>query len=629
MASVLDRLIQYVSPSAALRREHARRVLAYYEAAKSDRLRKNRREPGSGNVAIGRAGSSLRQQARHLEQNYDIALGVLNVLVANVVGPNGIGIEPQPRRADGSIHDAFARRLLELHKDWSRRPEVTWCHDWPAVQRLLARTWFRDGEAFAQSVEGIGPYLDHGTRVPLSLELMEPDLVPMELSAAATGNARIVQGIEINAWGRPVGYHVLRDHPGEVGAGYSAIGQTKRISADRMLHVANRHRIRQLRGVSVFASVLNRFDDLKDYEESERIAAKVAASMAAYIKKGAPDDYASPEDGDQRQLKFRPGMIFDDLKPGEEINMIDTNRPNPNLETYRSGQIKAIAAGAGTTASAIRKTYDGTYSAQRQEMVEAWVAYATLSNEFTSAIVRPTWEKFVSLAILSGALKAPQDVVPETIDDAIYVAPQMPWIDPKKEAEAWAAMEEKAYISGPEVIRRRGGNPMDVLDQQARWLREKESAGVTDKPEAPPPAPPPPDEENAIARALAVPLSALAAGIQAAASRDQTPVEVNVAAPVVNVAGAEIHNHLPEMQPTFEATIEPPAVTIENNVHAGDVHVAVPEQPAPIVHVTNEVTPAPIREISIVAMPDRVTTTEIKRDGAGNISTSTQTETDA
>lgn len=27
-------------------------------------------------------------------------------------------------------------------------------------------------------------------------------------------------------------------------------------------------------------------------------------------------------------MKFRPGMVFDDLKVGEEIGMIDTNRPS-------------------------------------------------------------------------------------------------------------------------------------------------------------------------------------------------------------------------------------------------------------------------------------------------------------
>ena len=107
MANLIDSIIRYVSPAAALKREHSRRVLADYEAAKADRLRKNRRETGSGNAAVVRAGSSLRQQARHLEQNYDIALGVLNVMVANTIGPHGLGGDPPPRRnADAACGEA-------------------------------------------------------------------------------------------------------------------------------------------------------------------------------------------------------------------------------------------------------------------------------------------------------------------------------------------------------------------------------------------------------------------------------------------------------------------------------------------------------------------------------------------
>src|SRR5690606_13587412 len=139
--------------------------------------------------------------------------------------------------------------------------------------------------------------------------------------------------------------HVYKVNPLE--ANVFAGSQTKRVPADRMLHLKNVHRIRQLRGVSVFASVLNRFDDLKDYEVTDRIAAKIAASMAAYIKKGAPEDSTGGDGNEgQRLMKFRPGMVFDDLRPGEDIGMIDTNRPNPNLETSRSGQLKAVAAGA-------------------------------------------------------------------------------------------------------------------------------------------------------------------------------------------------------------------------------------------------------------------------------------------
>ena len=475
--TLADRVVAWANPVAAIKRAHARTVLSYYEAAKPSTLRKGRRETGSGNDAVLRAGATLRQTARHLEQNYDLALGVLNTLVANVVGPNGIGVEPQPRNADGSIHDALARQILELWKDWAIAPEVTKQHDWASAQRMMARSWLRDGEMFNQTLSGFVPGLDHGTRVPFSIEMLEADFVPMILNATAP--ITIVQGIEVNAWGAPTGYHVYKVDPTQVGSWVINSQQTKRIPAERMQHIKNVHRIRQMRGVSVFASVLDRFDDLKDYEESERIAAKIAASMAAFIKKGSPDLYEpGPANEGQRQMKFRPGMVFDDLRPGEEIGMIDTNRPNPNLETYRGGQLKAIAAGAGPTYSSIARTYDGTYSAQRQELVEGYTVYTTLANEFIGRIVRPTYEQFIAVAIASGVLKIPAGVRAETVDDAQYMPPAMPWIDPKKEAEAWGLLEDRCYVSGPEIIRRRGSNPIDTLEQQSRWVREKDAQNI-------------------------------------------------------------------------------------------------------------------------------------------------------
>ena len=283
-----------------------------------------------------------------------------------------------------------------------------------------------------------------------------------------------MQGIELNAWGAPTAYHVYKANPLEGSAGVMfGSSDTKRLPASAMLHLKNVVRIRQARGVSVFASVLTRFDDLKDYEESERIAAKIAASMAGYIKKGSPDLYDPDASGEARGMKFAPGMIFDDLRPGEEIGTIDTNRPNPNLLAYRNGQLKAIAAGTGPTFSSIAKTYDGTYSAQRQELVEGYAMYATMANEFVGRIVRPVYERFIAAAIASGQLIVPRGTNADTIDDAAYLPPSMPWIDPKKEAEAWGMLEDRCYVSGPEIIRKRGGNPIDTLEQQARWLREK------------------------------------------------------------------------------------------------------------------------------------------------------------
>jgi lambda family phage portal protein len=480
--NALDRAIAYISPTIGVRRAQHRRVLAYYEAASPNRLRKGRRAPGTGNLVVHQAGRNLREQARYFEQNHDLARGVLTDLVAKTIGPYGIMCEPQPQMlsGNGEINDLFAWEILRLWKDWGKRPEVTWQHDWASAQRIAARSWFRDGEVFTQMIQGTTPFLDHGTKVPMSLELIEADLVPFEYSLPPT----IVMGIEVNTWGRPVAYWVLKMPPGDVFQGFAIVPTNlKRMTADRMLHVAARDRIRQFRGVSVFATVLGRLDDLKDYEESERIAAKVAASMAAMIKKGAPEDYVIPDatgsDKEHRDLKFRPGMIFDDLLPGETIETIDTKRPNPNLLTYRQGQLRGVGSGTGTSYSSIAKDYNGTYSAQRQELVESWSAYATLAAEFTSRFVCPVYEAFIATAIASGQLKVPKGIDPDTIDDAIYIAPQMPWIDPEKEAASWVLLESAGFASAPEIIRRRGANPNDVLIQESRWRKLAEKLNLS------------------------------------------------------------------------------------------------------------------------------------------------------
>lgn len=481
----LDALVAWVSPAAGVRRAQHRRALAYYEAATPSRLRKSRTAPGPANLSVQRAGASLREQARYYEQNHDLARGVLADLVLKTVGPAGIQCEPQPRTADGEIHDEFAGELAELWKDWGKLPEVTWQHDWASCQRLLARAWVRDGEVFAQVLAGTVPYLDHGTTVPLSLEMIEADLCPLDHNMPPS----IVQGIELSVWGRPRGYWVLLTPPGDFTLSSAiASGQMKRIPAERMLHVKHVDRIRQLRGVSLFASALTRFDDLKDYEESERIAAKVAASMAAMIKKGLPEDYAAPEPNEERELKFRPGMIFDDLRPGESVETIDTKRPNANLLTYRQGQLRGIAAGMGASFSSIAKDYNGTYSAQRQELVESWAAYATLGAEFTNAVVRPVYETFVATAVAAGKIRVPAGIVPATVNDAIYIAPQMPWIDPEKEAAASEILERNRYDSAPAIIRRRGASPRDVLAQEAAWQRTLERAGLAPAPQQVAPA---------------------------------------------------------------------------------------------------------------------------------------------
>lgn len=500
--NAIERAILAVSPGWAARRARARLQVAglnsAYDAANRSRLREPAKDHGSGNSAVGSSAYDLRVQARHMARNHDIVVNGLNTLVQNVIGPNGIGVEFQPRNAAGDIDETIVDQLVPLWRDWQRRPEVTWSHDYASMQRLDALSLFRDGETFEQHLVGPVPYLDHGSVVPFSVELIEADLVPLDFNDPGRN---IIQGVECNAWGRAIAYHLYKQHPGDPN---TWLPERKRVSADLIQHAKLVDRFGQRRGISLLASVLTRLEDLKDYEESERIAAKIAACMAAFIIKGDPTTYVPEmgQDGNgnplpERQMRFAPGMIFDNLRPGESVGTVDTNRPNANLVPYRDGQLRAAAGGFRVSFSSLAKNYNGTYSAQRQELVEQYGGYGVLAWEYISRKTRPQVERFVMTAVASGRVRLPPDTPMHTLTDALYLPPVMPWIDPKKEAESLAILEDNTYMSGPEIIRRRGASPRDVLDQQSQWQRDKQRWGIAQRPAtAPTPTPPPPNEEE-------------------------------------------------------------------------------------------------------------------------------------
>lgn len=475
--NALDRLIGWLSPVNGLRRVQARAVLARYEATRPSRTRKVTNDNSTGDVQVIRDAATARAMARDMERNYDIVAGGLKLLVNRVVGPNGISVEPRPRRMDGSINDEFARELLELHEDWSRQPEVTGTTDWVMCQQLSGLSLFRDGEIFAQTIEGPVPYLDHGTRVPFSLEMLEADHCPLDFRQ----DTPVVDGgVERNAWGRPVAYHMYRQHPGGLRPTGLGPDTLKRVPADRMLHVFLRSRWSQLRGISILVSALGRFQDIQEYENNEMIAARIASAISAYIKRdvNSAPDMQPIESGEKRVLQLRPGQIMDTLLPGEELDLLNPNRPNPNLGAFRRDQHRAAAAGMSVSASSLSKDYNGTYSAQRQELVEQQPEYELLTRWIVARFNRPVWERFVRTAILAGLVKVPADVRPETVAQATFRGPPMVWINPVHEADGLERMVRNGFRSAASVIGERGGRLADTYAELERERKLAEKLGL-------------------------------------------------------------------------------------------------------------------------------------------------------
>jgi len=460
----LTKLLANLFPGLAARRvlnqarlESATRL---YDAVKTQNQRPRRGSAASGDAVMDNAKNRLREYGRWLDENHDLAVGVLDDLVVNIVGV-GVGVEPVVKDTRGKQVERVNDTLRDLWGQWWQRPDVTGELSGPELERLVCRTWLRDGELFIQHVTKQSAV--YPTGIPYLLEPLESDFVPFDLFNANDG---VTHGVQKDVWGRPIGYYCYKQHPGDIYGTKGTIGllnlDTKFIRAENMTHLKLVRRLHQTRGASIFSAVFTRMDDLKDYEEAERVAARISAAVALAITKIGDYSSEAASGTTGRTMEMQPGMVFDNLAPGEKIDLINPTRPNVALEGFRSSMMRAVAAGTGTRHSAISRDYNGTYSAQRQELVEGSVHYRRLFSYLVHQFYLPVWRRFVDAALASGALRLTPAINLDSVYRPEFRPPSLPWIDPKKEVEAMKIAVEQGFKARWQVIRDLGGDPRQV-----------------------------------------------------------------------------------------------------------------------------------------------------------------------
>ena len=158
------------------------------------------------------------------------------------------------------------------------------------------------------------------------------------------------------------------------------------------------------------------------------------------------------------------------LAPGEDIATLESNRPNVHLVDFRNGQMKAAAAGTRGSYSSIARDYKGSYSSQRQELVEQDESNRIMQQWFCAGWSRPVYRNWLKMEQLNKVdpLTLPVDLDINTLFDGVYYGPTMPWIDPRKEAEGWEMMIAGNAATEAEWARARGRNPAEVKRQRKR-----------------------------------------------------------------------------------------------------------------------------------------------------------------
>ena len=462
--SWLDRMISAVSPQWGLERLKARRLHNLYRSARSSRQRQDvPLDGGSADRDTQWAAMTLAQKARYFDQNNEHIGGGADFFQAYTVGP-GIRTEPLIKRRDGTPHTELNEQIKVKWRAFMKRPDISGRYTGARLQRLLARTYFREGEFFLRFFEG--RQYPHHTEIPLSVEVLELDQLPHSLNDRAKN---IVQGIELSKHKAALAYHFYKRHPGDVL--HPGGRETVRVAAQDVLHLAYTKRLNQKRGVSQLHSVMERAQDVDDIDRFELAAAKQGASMGLAIHRTADytpdmDEHNNPIERPQI-TKFWPGMVLDGLDIGEEAHMLSPNgRPNPHLEPFRDGHLRAMAAGTGLPWAAYSRKYTGTYSSERQARVDGHLMLEVHAQDIVDDLEQPMYERFLKAAVLYGEVEIPwEEIDPATIYNASHKTPQMPWIDPMKEVRAKELLVQAGFDSRSNQIRAMGRNPDDVRQE--------------------------------------------------------------------------------------------------------------------------------------------------------------------
>ena len=88
--SLLDDAIGVISPGWKAARLRSRAMIQAYEAVKPTRTHKARRENRSADQLSKMGAVSLREQARWLDNNHDLVIGIFDKLEERVVGKTGL-----------------------------------------------------------------------------------------------------------------------------------------------------------------------------------------------------------------------------------------------------------------------------------------------------------------------------------------------------------------------------------------------------------------------------------------------------------------------------------------------------------------------------------------------------------
>ncbi len=444
------------------------------------------------NGLLASGGDVLRARARQIVRSNPYASNAADSFVANAVGT---GIKPSSLVADQALKDIIQQKWLA----WTDEADADGLTDFYGLQAMAARAMFEAGECFIR-FRPRRP--SDGLTVPLQLQLLEAEMLPLNKTETTSYGNTIRCGIEFDGIGRRVAYHFFRKHPGD-STEQGNTGEIVRVPASEILHLYRPMRPGQIRGMPWIAPALVKLFLLDQYDDAELDRKKVAALFAGFITKAAPEDNVVGESAADSSGAAIAGLspgTMQVLFPGEDIKFSSPADVGGSYEMFQYRTLLSIAAALGVPYTNVTGDLKAAnYSSIRAGTVEfrrrlQQFQFATLVFQ----MCRPIWLRWEQTAALSGALSLPGFATdPSRYTPVKWITPKWEWVDPLKDRQAEKIAQEMGWKAPSDIIEEEGNDVDETYRRIAADQKRIQTLGITLGPTAAPAQPAPKEAANA------------------------------------------------------------------------------------------------------------------------------------
>ena len=507
-----DRLIGSLAPTWALHRVQARAQTALFGYGSSfvgaSMARRSMKEwfttTADAAADILPSLQKLRDRSRDLVRNNPLAGGAISTVVDNAVG-TGLSLQARPDAEALGMNDGELQKWVSATQRefrlWSESPEcdITRTQNFYALTELALRSVLEGGDVFVL----LPMVANSKTLYSLRLQLVEADRVMnpvdylMDGAKMPNGNT-LYAGIEMDGNGAPVAYHVRKAHPYSLQIADARVDQRVPAYSDsgrrNLLHIFERKRVGQTRGVPYLSAVIEPLKQLDRYCEAELMAAVVSAMFTVFIKSDTGESLVpmSTSQPDQRkgELSLGNGAVLS-LAAGEDVSFANPARPNSTFEAFFQAIIRQVGVSLGVPYEVLIKHFTASYSAARGAIMEAWRFYRARRAFIAASFCQPIYEAWMEEAVMLDRIKAPGFLEDEATRAAYvqaeWIGDSPPQIDPEKEANsAQTRLAIGVSTLEDETMMLTGKVWSEQHAQQVRELKARREDGLVPDPAAAP-----------------------------------------------------------------------------------------------------------------------------------------------